>query len=123
MLFSLDFLDNLKKISQESTLLFASRGFKLRKWVTNNSSKSVLSFVPSCDLNTNLKEIDFYSQSLPDSKAFGLVWKVKSDRLRMCSYRKLIKMFTKRQMLSALASQFDHLKILAPCFLGGKLIL
>ena len=66
-------------------LLFASRGFKLRKWVANNLSKSVLSFVPSCDLITNIKEIDLCSQSLPDSKALGLVWVVESDRLRVCS--------------------------------------
>ena len=54
-------------------LLFASGGFKLRKWVANNLSKSVLSFVPSCDLNTNLKEIYLCSKSLPDFKALGLV--------------------------------------------------
>ena len=53
-----DSLDYLEKASQESMLLFASHGFKLHKWVANNLSKSILSFVLSCDLNTNLKEMD-----------------------------------------------------------------
>ena len=122
-LLSSDSLDDFEKVSQESMLLFASRGFKLRKWVAHGLSKSVLSFVPSCDLITNLKEIDLCSQSLPDSKALGLVWVVESDRLRVCSSRKLIEVSTRRQMLSVLASQFDPLGILAPCLLGGKLIL
>ena len=96
----------------------------VHKWVANNNlSKSVLSFVPSCDLNTNLKEIDLYSQLLPDSKALGLLWDVESDRLRVCSCGKLIEVLTRRQVLSVLASQFDPLGILAPCLLGGKLIL
>ena len=48
---------------------------------------------------------------------------MESDRLRVCSSRKLIEVSTRRQMLSVLASQFDPLGILAPCLLGGKLIL
>ena len=120
---SSDSLDDLDKILQESMLLFASRGFKLRKWVASNLSKSVLSFVPSCDLITNLKKIDLCSQLLPDSKALELVWVVESNRLRVCSNRKLIEVSTRRQILSVLASQFDPSGILAPCLLGGKLIL
>ena len=123
LLLSSDSLHDLEKVSQESMSLFASHGFKLRKWVANNLSKSVLSFVPSCDLITNLKEIDLCSQPFPDSKALGLVWAVESDRLRLCSSRKSIEVSTRRQMLSVLASQFDPLEILAPCLLGGKLIL
>ena len=72
LLLSSDSLNDLEKVSQESMLLFASHGFKLCKWVPNNSSKSVLSFVPSCDLITNLKEIDLCSQSLSNSKDFRI---------------------------------------------------
>ena len=53
-----DSFDDLEKVSQKSMLLFASRGFKLCKWLANNLSKSVFFFVPFSDLNTNLKEID-----------------------------------------------------------------
>ena len=95
LLLSSDSLIDLEKVSQEFMLLFASRGFKLREWIANNLSKSILSFVPPCDLNTNLKEIDLCSQSLPDSKALGLVWEVESDRLRVCLCRKLIEVFTR----------------------------
>ena len=95
LLLSSDSLNDLEKVSQEFVLLFASRGFKLRKWIANNLFKSILSFVPPCDLNTNLKEIDFCSQSLPDFKALGFVWEVQSDRLKVCSCRKLIEVFTR----------------------------
>ena len=84
--------------------------------MANNLSQYVLCFAPSCDLNTNLKEIDRCSQTLPDSKALVLVWEVESDRLRVCLSRKLIEVFTRRQMLSVIASQFDPLGILAPAF-------
>ena len=60
---------------------------------------------------------------MPDSKALGLVWDVEGDRLRVCSRRKLVDVSTRREMLSVLARQYDPLGFLAPCFLGGKLIL
>ena len=75
-----DSLDDLEKVSQESMSLFVNRGFKLCKRVANNLSKSVLSFVPSYNLITNLKEIDLCSQSLPNFKVLGLVWVVEKDR-------------------------------------------
>ena len=62
-------------------------------------------------------------QLKPDSKALGLVWDAEDDRLRVCSERKLVDVSTRREMLSVLASQYDPLGFLAPCFLGEKLIL
>ena len=60
---------------------------------------------------------------MPASKALGLVWDVENDRLRVSCKQNLTGITTRREMLSALASQFDPLGILAPCLLGGKLIL
>ena len=123
VLLSFDSFDDLKPVTQESKALFESRGFKLRKWVANIVSKSVLLNLPPEDLGANVKEIDLTSQLMPDFNALGLVWDVEGDRLRVCSRCKLVDVSTRREMLSVLASQYDPLVFLAPCFLGGKLIL
>ena len=123
LLLSSDSLVDLHTVSRESIALFKSRGFKLRKWVANNISKSVLSEVPKDDLSPNLKEIDIGTQLMQASKALGLVWDVENDRLRVSCKQNLTGITTRREMLSALASQFDPLGILAPCLLGGKSIL
>ena len=60
---------------------------------------------------------------MPASKALGLVWDMKNDRLYVSRKRKLNGISTRREMLSALISQFDPLGILAPSPLSGKLIL
>ena len=68
-----DSLDDFKKISRESTSLFESKGFKLRKWITNDSSKTVLSGIPNFDLGLNILEIDLSAELMPDLKTLGLV--------------------------------------------------
>ena len=123
LLLSFDSFDDLELVAKQSMALFKTRGFKLRKWVANGVSKSVLLNVPSEDLGRNVREIDLTSQLMPDSKALGLVWDVEGDKLRVCSRRKLERISTRREMLSALAGQYDPLGFLAPCFLKGKLIL
>ena len=59
LLLASDSLDDLKQISCESTSLFESRGFKLRKSVANGSSKTALAEIPKCDLSSNIQEIKF----------------------------------------------------------------
>ena len=119
-----DSLDDLKKISRLSTLLFESRDFKLRKWVANGSSKTVLSGISKCDLGSNIREIDLSAEPLSDSKTLGLVWEVENDQLRVCfKHQKLGEVTTRREILGALAGQFNILGILATCLLKGKLIL
>ena len=46
LLLSSDSLVELETIARESRLLFESRRFTLRKWVSNNAAKSILSYVP-----------------------------------------------------------------------------
>ena len=110
LLLASDSLDDLKKISRESTSLFESRGFKLRKWVANGGSKTVLSGIPKCDLGSNIWEIDLSAEPMPDSKTLGMVRDVENDRLRVCfKHQKLGEFTTRREMLGALAGQFDPL--------------
>ena len=122
LLLVLNFLDHLKKISLESTPQFESRGFKLRKWVANGSSKTVLSGIPKCDLGSKIREINLSAESVPDSKTLGLVWNVEIDRLRVCfKHQKLGEVTTRREILGALANQFDPSGILTPCLLERKM--
>ena len=96
----------------------------MRKWVANGSSKTVLSGIPNCDLGSNIREIDLSAEPMPDSKTLGLVWDVENDRLRVCfEHQKLGEVTIRREMLGALASQFDSLGILASCLLEEKLML
>ena len=50
LLLTSDSVNDLETFSRESALLFQSRDFKLRKWVANRQSKSILSNIPKKDL-------------------------------------------------------------------------
>ena len=93
------------------------------KWVANSSAKSILSEIPKCDLATNISEIAIGSEPMPDSKALGVVWDVENDKLKVNLNKNSVDVTTRRQMASQLASYFDLLGMIAPCILGGKLIL
>ena len=122
VLFAGETLSNAEAFAEEGTKLFKSRGFRLRKWVTNSHAKSVLLRVPQCDRATSVGRIDIGSHPLPDSSALGLVWDPEGDTLRIGG-KKFVDANTKREMTSQLASQFDPLGVVSPLLLGGKLIL
>jgi len=122
ILFASNSLSDLEIIAKESVDLFDSRGFKLRKWVSNSHAKSVLLHVRRCDLSPTVRELDLGSQPLPDSKTLGLVWNTECDTLRI-NFRVFREATSRRQMASQLASQFDPLGMASPFLLGGKLIL
>ena len=119
-LFAGDTLSDVETFAREGIELFESRGFKLRKWVTNGHAKSVLRQVPQCDHAPSIGKIDIGSQPLPDSTAFGLSWDPESDTLKI-SGRTFVEAATRREIASQLASQFDPLGIVAPLLLGRKL--
>ena len=123
VLFSCDSLSELEIVSRESDLIFQSRGFKLRKWVTNACASSILAEVPKCDLAANISEIAIGLEPMPDSKALGVIWDVENDKLKVSYDKEFVDITTRRQMASQLASNFDPLGVVSPCLLGGKLIL
>ena len=123
MLMTSDSLTDLEVVTRESMSLVKSSGFKLRKWVENGLPKSILSNIPQSDLRSSIREIDPGSHPIPDCKALGIIWDVENDRLRVCGNSALSEVSTRREMLRMLASHFDHLGILAPLLLKGKLIL
>ena len=69
ILLASDSLSDLEIVAKESIDLMESRGFKLRKWVSNCHAKSILLKVPRSDLASSVSEIDLGSQPLPNSKA------------------------------------------------------
>ena len=123
VLFSWDSLSELEIVSRESDLIFQSRGFKLRKWVTNACASSILAEVPKCDLAANISEIAIGLEPMPDSKALGVIWDVENDKLKVSFDKEFVDITTRRQMASQLASNFDPLGVVSPCLLGGKLLL
>ena len=123
VLFSCDSLSELETVSRESVLIFQSRDFKLRKWVTNACASSILSEIPKCDLAANISEIAIGSEPMPDAKALGVIWDVENDKLKVSFDKEFVDVTTRRQMASQLASNFGPLDVVSPCLLGGKLIL
>ena len=107
-------LTDLEMIPRESMSLFESREFKLRKWVANGLSKSILSNIPQSDLGCSFREIDLGSHLMPACKALGVLWDVENDRLKICGNSALSEVSARRKMLQMLASHFDPLGILAP---------
>ena len=123
MLLGCDSLSDLATTASESRQLFASRGFKLRKWITNSDAASILRDVPKRDLARGVGEVDLGSQPLPDSKAFGLLWDLENDRMQIrWENSAKTRVRTRRDMSSKLARTFDPLGMAAPYLLGGKLI-
>ena len=71
LLFAGDTLSDVEAFAREGIELFESRGFKLRKWVTNGHAKSVLRQVPQYDHAPSIGKIDIGSQPLPDSQPWA----------------------------------------------------
>ena len=70
-------------MSHESIALFKSRGFKLRKWISNKCAKFILSEILQSDLASQISEIAIGAEPMPDSKALGVVWDVESGKLKV----------------------------------------
>ena len=83
MLLACGQLSDFETIGSESRILFASRGFALRKWIAKNHGSSILQNIPKSDLAKDIIEIHFGSQPLLDAKVFNLFWDPESDRLRI----------------------------------------
>lgn len=97
------------------------RTYSLQKSASKNSSlkKTLVDTFHEIVSNNWLVPVD----NNPLCKPCGLMWEVEEDRLSVCPDRKLIEVFTRRQMLSVIAGQFDPLGIRGPELLKGKLIL
>lgn len=105
--------DALKIIHGTKSLL-AEAGFRLTKFVSNNSQ--VLKGIPENDLANVMEGI------CPDShsKALGVKWNVTRDTFCFDVKVDLIENLTRRKMLSTVASLFDPLGLVSPVVIRGK---
>ena len=112
--------DKAVHLLSELTDLLASGGFQLAKQSSN--SREVIETIPADLLAPQLREINLHVDNLPSHKTPGLVWDRNKDQL-------CIKAdfgghpFTRRGLLSVLASIYDPLGLIAPYMLPAKLLL
>ncbi|XP_058828189.1 uncharacterized protein LOC131688059 [Topomyia yanbarensis] len=100
------------QVRKELEQIMDKGGFKLRKWCSN--APEVLADIPACDLGTQLT-IDFKLESGEHVKTLGITWEPATDKLRFnFSTSNSQASWSKRKILSAIASLFDPLGIAAP---------
>ena len=117
-LVSLPSVDEAITIQKNLCDLLAKRGFRLRKWISNNDD--VLNSIPDSEKSTST-----LGHALEDStkeRLLGMLWKLKEDNFTF-EVNLPQRPLTRRGILSALSSLYDPLGFVAPVVLEGRLIL
>ena len=107
LLFAGGTLSDVETFAREGIELFESRGFKLRKWVTNGYAKSVLRQVPQCDHAPSVGKIDIGSQPCRTLQRWAFPGTQKVTTLKI-SGRTFVEAATRREMASQLASRVSN---------------
>ena len=90
-----------------------------RKWLSN--STAVLQTIPEED---RAKEINLTKRQLPNVNTLGILWLAKEDQFTFeLQLSEIGSNPTKRAFLSATASLFDPLGLLAPYLVQAKILL
>ncbi|XP_055633801.1 uncharacterized protein LOC129774128 [Toxorhynchites rutilus septentrionalis] len=105
-------------LRQQLTTMFASGGFHLRKWASNNAA--VLNDIPTEDREVK-SSIEINETGT--IKALGIHWQPRSDEFKFSNSPNKILQPTKRIMLSQISSIFGPLGLLAPIIVRAMLIL
>ena len=93
---------------------------KLHKFVSN--SRDVLSAIGAEYCADSIRDVDLGLESLPVERALGLEWVVQNDSLRF-KVTLTNRPFTRRGLLSTVASVYDPLGFIAPVGLFAKRLL
>ena len=124
LLYNTDNLDAAQIVAQESVQLLASRGFKLVKWTACKKAKSIIPEMDENNLAPLIRTVDLKTEEpLPDFKAVGCIWNAEEDTLTIHFSLSKPQHYTRRMLLSQLASHYDSLGYCAPLFLKGRIIL
>ena len=124
LLFSTDTLDKARLVASESVRLLASRGFKLVKWTACQKAVPVIAEMEEAVLAPSIRTLDLKTEEpLPDLKAMGCTWNAEEDTLKVHFSASKPQHYTRRGLLSQLASNYEPLGYCAPLFLRGRLIL
>ena len=121
-----DGLKSVETVSQAIDLIEGARklcakgNLRLHKFVTNNHK--VLMSIPPSERSQNVKKMNLNFEDLAIERALGIEWCVNSDTFQ---FRLILshKPFTRRGILSTVASVYDPLGCLSPFVLLGKQIL
>ncbi|XP_073766183.1 uncharacterized protein isoform X2 [Danio rerio] len=104
----------------EAKKLCSTGKLRLHKFISN--SKNVIASIPQEDLAKGVKDLDLDLGEMYVERALGVQWSIASDEFQ---FRVIVKEhpFTRRGVLSTIASVFDPLGFMAPFILVGKKIL
>lgn len=121
--------DGLKSVPDEDTAvslvhrtiqLCKQGGLKLHKFISN--SRTVLESIPAEYRIDGIQKVDLRLESLPVERTLGVEWCVESDTFQ---FRVSVKTrpYTRRGLLSTVASIYDPLGFISPFTLKGKRLL
>jgi hypothetical protein len=117
-LLSVESLDVAELMMRELRSSLSSVGFRLTKWMSNEAS--LLRMIPADELAKTVVDMTF--TQLPTEKTLGLEWDAQTDEFKF-TIALPDKPFTRRGMLSWVASLFDPLGMVCPVLLPTKLLL
>ena len=101
-------------------ILDRDAGFRAQKWCSNRTDVEVLEEIPLEDQATGVKLDD---SELPSVKTLGVHWNASEDVFTFIVKEINLSFYTKRGLLSRIATLFDPLQFLAPYIIGAKMAL
>ncbi|XP_073732301.1 uncharacterized protein [Misgurnus anguillicaudatus] len=119
-LISVDSVDVAINLIKEAQAVCAKGKLRLHKFISNN--REVLESICVSDRAAEMSNVDLNHDNLPMQSVLGVRWNVEHDSF---SFRVSLseKPFTRRGILSIVASIYDPLGFLAPFVLLGKKVL
>ena len=98
--------------------LLSNAGFPAQKWCSNRAK--VLEDIPEKDRATGVK---LEESELPSVKTLGVQWNASGDVFTFSIKEINLSCYTKRGLLSRIATLFDPLQFLAPYVIRAKMVL
>ncbi|KAL9968821.1 hypothetical protein ACROYT_G020955 [Oculina patagonica] len=105
-------------VREDLTKLLSDAGFHAQKWCSNRMK--VLEGIPENDRATGVK---FDESELPSVKTLGVKWNASEDVFTFTVKEINLSVYTKRGLLSRIATLFDPLQFLAPYTIRAKMAL
>ena len=113
-------VNDVISLQKELTAMLNAGGMHLRKWCSN--CPELLKNIPQCDLELVPTNDDNSANST--IKTLGIIWNPSTDNLSFKIHKKLnLPPFTKRKVISDIASLFDPLGLLSPVIVKAKMFM
>lgn len=112
---SFDTIESAKKCKEALTDIFDAYGLPLRKW--NSNAKEIIT------MENNDQMIELKINPENKCSTLGMYWNTESDMLSYKVTDRENSIFTKRKILSEIASLYDPLGLLAPIVIRAKIFM